>query len=339
MQTTLTNYILQNPIRTGFVVGSLPVLKSMNKTVADLSQDPLTQFEAIDSFNQMVDQPVITTAMDLSIEAEAFTAQVEFTPDHPPHVIKSPIPDRTALNSLFAPKVGHRRSGIPLTVIRMLREKYGEPANKFFLGSMIGPFSLACLLNGMDRAFLTVMEDGDLMHEILKRTTDFLRRYAESFMMVGADGVFMCDPTAGLISADSMEEFVTPYHQEIIRAVQTPEFTVIYHNCGAKQVHLQQMAKSGAAMLHFGKNIDMLDALYKLPSDLVLAGNLDPAGVFMEGTPEMVRASADHLLSGAAGYRNFSLSSGCDLPLDTPKENIEAFFQSLNEFNSKHSAD
>ena len=334
MNTRLTDYILNKKERTGFVVGSLPILREMGRNVSELSQDPLIQRDAILKFNERFDQPVITTAMDLSIEAEAFTAQVAFTDDHPPHITQSPTPDRTAYNSLFAPKVGHRRTGIPLGVVQMLKEHYGEREDKFILGSMIGPFSLACLLNGMDKAFLTLMEEPEFMHDILKRATDFLRRYAETFLMVGADGVFMCDPTAGLISEDSMREFALPYQQEIIRAVQTPEFAVIYHNCGAKQRHVPIMVESGAAMLHFGRNIDMIQALKQVPSHLVLAGNLDPAAVFNESTPEMVKQATTSLLDETKGYKNFSLSSGCDLPLSSPLENIEAFFEGLNSFNS-----
>jgi len=50
-------------------------------------------------------------------------------------------------------------------------------------------------------------------------------------------------------------------------------------------------------------------------------------------TPEQVKQSAKDLLERTAGYRNFVLSSGCDVPPHTPLENVASFYEALGEFN------
>jgi uroporphyrinogen decarboxylase len=40
------------------------------------------------------------------------------------------------------------------------------------------------------------------------------------------------------------------------------------------------------------------------------------------------------LLEETAIYKNFVISSGCDIPPGTPIENIDAFFKTLDKFNS-----
>ena len=47
---------------------------------------------------------------------------------------------------------------------------------------------------------------------------------------------------------------------------------------------------------------------------------------------EEVREKTLELLGCCAKYKNFVLSSGCDIPPATPWENIDAFFASYGEY-------
>lgn len=40
-------------------------------------------------------------------------------------------------------------------------------------------------------------------------------------------------------------------------------------------------------------------------------------------------------MGACCGYKNFVISSGCDIPPATPWENIDAFFEAVNEFYKK----
>lgn len=65
-------------------------------------------------------------------------------------------------------------------------------------------------------------------------------------------------------------------------------------------------------------------------------GNLDPVGVFKMGTAEEIREATLNLLEETREYDNFVLSSGCDIPPEVPAENIESFYDALNEYNKKN---
>ena len=65
-------------------------------------------------------------------------------------------------------------------------------------------------------------------------------------------------------------------------------------------------------------------------------GNIDPVSVFKDGMPFQMRQAVTDLLEKMRAYPNFVLSSGCDTPPHTPKENIDAFFEALDEFNQKN---
>ena len=76
----------------------------------------------------------------------------------------------------------------------------------------------------------------------------------------------------------------------------------------------------------------MKEMLDKFPSDVLVMGNVDPAGVLRMGDVEKVREETLGLLEKCARYPNFLLSSGCDMPPMTPWENIDAFFAASAEF-------
>ena len=114
-------------------------------------------------------------------------------------------------------------------------------------------------------------------------------------------------------------------------------FIVIYHNCGDNVPRmLDSILTTGCAAYHFGNAVDMeRDILAHVPSDTVVMGNIDPAGVLRMGTPEEVSAQTRLLLERCAKYPSFVLSSGCDIPPMTPWENIDAFFAVSNEYYGK----
>jgi uroporphyrinogen decarboxylase len=53
-------------------------------------------------------------------------------------------------------------------------------------------------------------------------------------------------------------------------------------------------------------------------------------------TSEEMRVRVQSLLAAVRGYPNFVLSSGCDLPPQTPLFNVDAFFAALEEENGRH---
>ena len=122
-----------------------------------------------------------------------------------------------------------------------------------------------------------------------------------------------------------------PYVKCIIDALQDEDFAVIYHNCGNSVPQmLEGIYALGAAAYHFGNAVDMEAILKATPSDILVMGNIDPAGQFAAGTVDSIGAATRTLLDKCGSYPNFVPSSGCDIPAHAKWENIAAFFTTVN---------
>ncbi len=266
----------------------------------------------------------LLTAMDLSAEAEAFGAEIRLADDEIPTVLGRLITSEQQIQSMRIPQPGEKRTLVHLDAARKLvQASTGKPV----LGGMIGPFSLAGRLYGVSEILEATATEPDLAERVLEKTTKFLIEYSRAFREVGASGVIIAEPTAGLLSPKSLARYSAPYIKRIVEQTQTDLFIPILHNCGAKFAHLEKTLESGAIIYHFGAFMDLPRALDYVDDTIVLGGNIDPAGVFFNGKPEDVRIAVRDLLDKVGPRKNFILSSGCDIPPGTSLENLEAFYE------------
>lgn len=305
-------------------IGAYSGLNWTGDKVSDIVSNSSAQVESVLAMRDHLDSQVLLTAMDLSAEAEAFGAQIHLSADEIPTIIGRLVTSSKEIEKLKIPAPGDKRTRVHLAAAQKLASLgNGLPV----LGGMIGPFSLAGRLFGVSELLEATASDEVMVMAILEKVTDFLKEYAESFRDAGAVGVIMAEPTAGLISPKSLARFSAPYVRRIVESTQTESFTPILHNCGAKLAHLEKTFESGASIYHFGAFMDLPAALDKAGSEVILCGNIDPAGVFFNGTEENVRSAVRGLLQEVGSRKNFILSSGCDIPPGTPLRNIEIFIE------------
>ena len=229
--------------------------------------------------------------------------------------------------------MGSARSGLYVDAIRKAVEIITD---RPVLAGIIGPYSLAARLLDVTEIMMLCYDEPDMVHIVLEKATAFLIEYAKAYKAAGANGIVMAEPVAGLLSPALEEEFSSPYVKQIVDAVQDDSFIVVYHNCGDNTPRMtESILATGSAAYHFGNAIDMAAMMAKFPADVVVMGNVDPAGVLRQGNPELVRTATLDVMSKCCSYPNFLISSGCDIPPATPWENVDAFFAAVEEFYGK----
>ncbi len=325
MKTKFANFALENGGRLPMPIGVYAGLEITGASVRAAVSSAEAQAEAVLAVHERFDTPVMLTAMDLSAEAEAYGCEIRMEDDEIPTVIGRRAANLDEIAALPEPQPGDARTAVHLGAARQLAAQGGAPV----LGGMIGPFSLAARLFGVSEALLATAVEPELVEALLDKVTPFLAAYAAAFREVGAAGVIMAEPAAGLLSPRGLGKFSSAYVRRIVEAVQTEDFALVLHNCGAKLPHLSKSLESGAEIYHFGAPMDILAALEKVDGQVILSGNIDPSASFRYGTVEQVRAQTAALLAAAKPYQAFIPSSGCDIPPGTPVQNLEAFYQTV----------
>jgi uroporphyrinogen decarboxylase len=326
--------VLGSPCRLALPIAVYPGLALTGAKVSDIVTNPRAQFDAQTALQQRYHSPFVLSAMDLSAEAEAFGCSLMLSDSEIPTVTGRLVTSQAQADKLAVPQPGDRRTGVYLEAVRLLRQMPGQP---FVFAGCIGPFSLAARLVGVSEAMELTIAEPDLIHTLLEKCAIFLTNYLKAFRAAGARGIIMAEPAAGLLSPRGLAAYSSVYIKRIATEAGDASFSIVLHNCAAKLLHLPAILGTGLKAFHFGAPMDMLAALGKVPNDVILCGNLDPAGVFVHSTPAEITARAKQLLAAAA-HRNFVISSGCDLPPNAPLASLDAFYDALKQANATPTA-
>ena len=322
--------VLASEKRIALPIMTHPGIEYVGKTVREAVTDGEVHFAAIKALAERYPSAACTVIMDLTVEAEAFGAKILIPEEEIPTVTERLVSDAASVEALQVPSLDAGRVPEYLKANRLAAEHITD---RPVLAGCIGPFSLAGRLYDMSEIMVAIYIEPDVIMALLDKCTAFLIDYCKALKATGVAGVVMAEPAAGLLSNEDHQMYATPYVKQIVDAVQDDDFTVILHNCGNTGQCTGAMVETGAAAMHFGNLVDIPQALTEVPEHMLVMGNLDPVGIFKQGTPEQVAAATTDLLEKTRGAKNIVISSGCDLPPAVPEAHLEAFFGAVEAYN------
>jgi uroporphyrinogen decarboxylase len=321
--------------KKAFPILAFPAVQFLYVTVRELVADSNHKAIGMRLIADRYDMPASLSYMDLSVEAEAFGAHSVYSADEVPTIIGKLIADEADAEALQIPVLGTGRTGVNIESIKKAKMLIND---RPVISQCIGPFSLSGRLMNVNDIMLHCYESPEMVHKILRKTTDFLIAYAAEFKKTGADGIIIAEPLAGLLSPQLITEFSTNYVNEIVSAVQDKHFVTIYHNCGNNVPHIiDSIMDTGCYAFHFGDSVDMLALLEKIPRNYLVMGNISPAKVFNGSSTEQVRLETLKLLHKCGKFNNFVISSGCDISPNVDMDNVDTFFKTAEGFYYRQS--
>lgn len=329
--TEWSNEIIKAKDRRNLPVLFFPVIKNMEISVPESTQEADKQAEVmLEVINEYPETIAAITGMDLTVDSECFGATVKFSKRQAPNIKSIVIQDESEIKDLVIPGVDSGRQQMVLDAVKMCQNKLTDRPT---FGGMLGPFSLAANLMEVSKALVLTGRNPDAMEMLLEKCTDFLINRARAFKEAGANGIFIAEPTAGLLSPDALERFSSKYVKRLVEEVQDDYFFLILHNCGRVIDSIDSMYNTGCKGFHFGNNVQMPEVLAKIPANVLVFGNIDPSSDFVMGTKEEIYEKTTKLLQDTSEFPHFVLSSGCDLAPMVEDEKIEAYYQACRDFN------
>jgi uroporphyrinogen decarboxylase len=322
--------VKKSPRKKAMPILSFPAVSLLGVTVKELISSSDLQAQAMKKVADRVDSLASVSLMDLSLEAEAFGSEIIVYDNEVPTVTGAIITSPEEAEALIIPDVRAGRCGIYIDAIKKAVKLITD--RPVFAG-VIGPFSLAGRLMDVSEAMINCYTEPEMVHTTLDKVTSFLISYINEYKKAGAHGVVMAEPLAGMLSPALADEFSSVYVKKIADAVKDDDFLFIYHNCGDNTIlMIDSILSTGSDAYHFGDSIDMSEMLSHIPAGVVIMGNVSPSAQFSGGTPESIKTETKEIMSKCCKNPDFIISSGCDIPPSSSWENIDAFFEAVDEF-------
>ena len=198
-----------------------------------------------------------------------------------------------------------------------------------------GPFSLACLLVGMNEFLVTLLDDDetDDLLLLMEQTLRISTQMHELCFRAGGHGTSYGNSSSGcsVVSPSIFRTFAKPFEIRLNQILREKGIPTLCHICGWVDPILEDLKDTGCPMYEFDSRTDIRKAMEIGCGHYALSGNLDPA-MLGNADPETVRAETKSLLDLFRGKGGLILASGCALGPNTPSENIHAMVETAKMF-------
>ncbi|MFA5291508.1 MAG: uroporphyrinogen decarboxylase family protein [Phycisphaerae bacterium] len=306
----------------------------LNMSIKVAQQNYGMHYNCIEALVSQLKPDAAFMMMDLSVEANALGLPVRFPTHESSTVEHHPINNVDDLDYLRRINILHdARIQSYIKTIEMM--KLGLPDNVLVGAYVIGPVTLAGLLEGAQQVAMDSILDPEKLDELCKFSTSIIIEYARSLVNAGADMICILEPTGVILGPQQFERFSGQYVNHILQIYRYAGVDTIYHICGNTMHLIDGMVKSGVGALSVDSpetGVNIVKMLEKVPQKVVVIGNVNPTKIMKDGSPELVAETTKDLLEKTAKYPNFILSTGCDLPPGTPLKNMQVFMETARNF-------
>jgi uroporphyrinogen decarboxylase len=212
-------------------------------------------------------------------------------------VVEQPVRSLADVERLAVPDP-HEALPAVLEAVRLTRAELAP--EKAVIGFCGGPFTVAgYLVEGRpSRDHLTVKSmmyrEPEVWHALAAKLADTFARYVAAKVEAGADVIQLFDSWAGALSPSDYDEFVAPYSERILAAVDVPAI----HFATDSATLLPAMARAGGDVIGLDWRIPLGQG-WEAVGDRGVQGNLDPALLFAPW--ERIEAATASILDQAAG--------------------------------------
>ncbi|MBN1557730.1 MAG: uroporphyrinogen decarboxylase family protein [Lentisphaerae bacterium] len=305
-----------------------PGLNMTGCTIKLAQQNYGEHYRVIKAIADAFEPDVIFPLMDLAVEANALGRYTVFPQAESATVVKDTfsldeLTQREQVNVAFDTRLMGYVETMKLMCI-------GLPEEILKGAYVTGPYSLAALMMGADEAAMATVLSPDVLHTVCEFTTERIQKYVRLLIAAGTQVICILEPSAVMLGPDQFKAFSADYVNHIIESCKFTGVATVYHTCGNTMHLAGKMVDAGVNAVSLDSaeaGVDLPAVAGNVPEHVVVMGNINPTGAILTGKPPDVEGRVSDLLKRMAPYPNFVLSTGCDLPQETPLENIHAFMR------------
>ncbi len=298
--------------------------KYVQQPYSAFCQDYRVMVEANAVCNEAFSIDLMSTMSDPYCETADFGTEVEFPHDDLPKAKRWLLSDISEVDKVrpFDPRQTKRFSN-RLNTLKLYKEKYGETYP--ILGWVEGPLAEACDLRGINEAMVDLMEEDDF-EILLDKCVDQALICAKAQLDAGADIIGVGDAAASIIGPALYEEKILPRERRLLSGIREMGGLTKLHICGNINPLLPFIRELKPDILDIDYMVDMARAIEMFEGISLINGNINPVDVLSQSADRVFELVTDlkAITQGRA-----CISAGCEIPRDTPPENLLAFARAL----------
>ncbi|MDY6065715.1 MAG: uroporphyrinogen decarboxylase family protein [Finegoldia sp.] len=218
---------------------------------------------------------------------------------------------------------------------RVLKKKFPDEEISTHID---GPITLASGIRPMEKLLRDFRKDPENLDKLFSLAVDLNISWVKLFVKnFGKVSVSIADPIASndVLSPRQFEKFYFKHFKRMIDEIfEITSKKPSMHICGHTKAIWKFLKELPISSFSIDNLEDLSEAKEILGDKMTIAGNVDPVEVMNNGSIddviEAVRSCIDKAADNKCGYIVFT---GCDIPITTPMENIDAFVYAIRKYS------
>ena len=199
---------------------------------------------------------------------------------------------------------------------------------------LAGPFTTAAALRGADVFVRDLYNNKEWVHKLIELCCQAGLKFIDEILKRKSLPI-VAEPigSASLVSPRVFAEFVSPYLKRMSDRIHANGggLPAVLHICGKTKPNWKPMRETDWDIWSLDA-VDMAEARAFAGDRVTLVGNVTPANL-LKNTPDEIDAEAKIICEKAIGSpRGFILGSGCEAPINTPPQNIDALINAARRY-------
>lgn len=275
---------------------------------------------------------IITIFSTTSTLAEAMGTKMKFVDEDAPQIEVFPLQDGYDFSKVRMPDP--ETDGRLPVYLEATEHCVKEVGDQVVVSTVLGgPFTTAAALRPLDIMSRDLYKEKDKVHALLELTTEANIRFIDAIMKRGGLP-FVVEPigSGSLVSPKHFTEFVAPYLKRVADHLHGAGAPLAgLHICGKTKPNWQVMLDADFDLWSLDA-VNLGEAKEAAGHRVVLVGNVVPANL-LKNTPEQIDEEAKGICKMMLDSpRGFILGSGCEVPINTPPENIDALIMAARKY-------
>lgn len=253
-------------------------------------------------------------------EASAFGATVYFPENAVPYTKPYLLGDAADLTRLkITDPLESPRTIDRIRAVELMRGRVGHDYP--VIGWVEGVLAELGDLRSVNNLMTDLIDDEPWLAELMEIVFDYQKRFAFEQIKAGADIIGVGNAVASLVGPALYEEYALRYDKDLVEYIHQNGANVKLHICGNITSILPLLVQVAPDILDIDWMVDFENAV-KTFSDLPVSvsGNIDPVAVLLQGDVNLVEKETRRCI--AAADKTTFIAAGCEVPAETPEENL-----------------